>query len=220
MMHPKPKYLLLEDPDHIRSNKTTAMAEALLSYLAVGWFHELSHLLMAALLSGKSFWSLLLPGHGQGRGDSTLELLLFLVRTVLGRQCALPVELLFPTEQQQQGVRMIRHAGWIFSVLLALALHAATRTCPRYKKNKKIHAFAQALVSAAYITALEAVVSDLFQWTPLPTVALNQDSIRQMTTFFCGNFGVILLNPLWSDNNFERALKILEQMIRITMIRK
>ena len=60
---------------------------------------------------------------------------------------------------------------------------------------------------AAYITALEGMTTDLFGFVP-------QQSNRSYMTFFCGNFGILLLNSSWlSIDGGRTALDVLEKMV-------
>ena len=86
---------------------------------------------------------------------------------------------------------VIRHAGWVGSVLLAVVLNAsATRF--------------SALPAAAILTALDALCSDLLGITPAAP-----------DTFLCGNFGLVLLKK----DHRQKVLQILKEMVRITMMR-
>ena len=60
--------------------------------------------------------------------------------------------------------------------------------------------------AAAWLTALDAMCSDLFG---LPASSHRQD------LFHCGNFGVVMLNKEHRD----KVIDILKEMIRITMMR-
>jgi len=82
--------------------------------------------------------------------------------------------------------RFIRHSGWIGSVLLAALAW--------------IFQAPSAVLSAALLTALEAMSSDLF---------------GSGVVFHCGNFGVIVLKRFKSS----RIIELLRTMVRITMMR-
>ena len=158
---------------------------------------------------------------------------------ILGRQ----VHILAPTTNDSEEepldadtTAIIRHAGWITSCLLALVIHVATLACrnnnttsPKDRVKNDDATGTDVVVSAkldpsswqtllmwtAYATALEALATDLWQLTPTPATS---------GVFYCGNFGLIILNPLWLHHPDERGnchsvLSILKDMIRTTMMR-
>mmetsp|Transcript_30276 Transcript_30276/g.93696 ORF Transcript_30276/g.93696 Transcript_30276/m.93696 type:complete len:670 (+) Transcript_30276:129-2138(+) len=90
--------------------------------------------------------------------------------------------------------RIIRHAGWIASVGLAVLCAAAGLSLPRR--------LATALV------AFEACATDLVL-----------DSSPRV--FRCGNVGMIFLDRVWSDDAAyaKRATAILKKMVEVTMMR-
>ncbi|CAB9524779.1 expressed unknown protein [Seminavis robusta] len=75
------------------------------------------------------------------------------------------------------------------------------------------------LMLTAYATALEAIVTDLLELVPQAAVTSCTNSHYCTVVFYCGNFGLILLNPLWQSNDCEAALHMLQKMIQVTMIR-
>lgn len=71
---------------------------------------------------------------------------------------------------------------------------------------------------AAYITAIEGISTDLLGLTPhRDSFSGNGDdngTSFTYLTFFCGNFGVLLLNPSWlSVDGGRTALDVLEKMV-------
>ncbi len=92
---------------------------------------------------------------------------------------------------------IVRHSGWISSVLIAVAVAVNSN-----------HKIAQ---TAAIITALEAISTDL----------LGLFSVQNAPhVFFCGNFGVLLLHKAWSsDAGSSTTLDILSTMVRVTSMR-
>ena len=85
---------------------------------------------------------------------------------------------------------------------------------------------------AAYLTALEAIATDLCGFDQLslsffpriPSIGMGKgNGISQYgsdeATFYCGNFGVILLGGAWFGNRCKAALDMLEKMIEVTMMR-
>eukprot|EP00536_Pseudo-nitzschia_multiseries_P000329 jgi/Psemu1/233447/estExt_Genewise1.C_40265 len=123
---------------------------------------------------------------------------------LLGRQCSLPN---FPEDME----RPVRHFGWIGSSLLLMFLN----------QEKRMFFLAEimssAMLFAAFVTACEAVATDLIGLSP--NLPINGSSMRQV--FYCGNFGIILLNKLWleSSQTKDSALDTLQQMIEVTMMR-
>ena len=114
---------------------------------------------------------------------------------------------------------LVRHAGWMTSVALAILVLAVTttpRSSPRHddekvKKRRKRRWWLEGVRTAAVVTALEAVQTDLLQ----QRVSLSSSS----SILFCGNFGIILVNLAWATRGSRDALSILEKMIEVTMMR-
>jgi hypothetical protein len=77
--------------------------------------------------------------------------------------------------------------------------------------------YSSPIVYAAIVTAVEAIVTDLLHFTPQHHfTASNMDVL----IVFCGNFGIVLLNPLWLNVDGGRtALEVLEKMVEVTMMR-
>jgi hypothetical protein len=78
-------------------------------------------------------------------------------------------------------------------------------------------------VFAAYVVALEAISTDLLGLVPHYCQQLSATTSSTTTTtirFFCGNFGLILLNNDWiCHDGGVRALDMLQEMINVTMMR-
>ena len=72
-------------------------------------------------------------------------------------------------------------------------------------------------VTAAYIAsivAVESITTDLFGWTPVFVFPAG------CFVAWCGNFGLVLLNPMWINVDGGRtALEVLEKMVEVTMMR-
>ena len=102
-------------------------------------------------------------------------------------------------------VLAIRHSGWIFSLLLAALCRS------KFPDSKSW------FLLAAYSIAFDALATDLFCFKPLFTSSNNisTDSV----VFHCGNFGLIVLNPLWFKDGGKSVLDVIEKMVEITMIR-
>ena len=86
-------------------------------------------------------------------------------------------------------IAMVRHAGWCFSVALAAAVTA----------YGGINAVSQIIL---WTVAAESVASDVLLW-------------KGGELFFCGNFGIMLLDNLASP----QVKEILSTMLRVTMMR-
>ena len=181
----------------------------LAAYVAFGVLHELAHLVAAS-------W--LLPNSSSASWGGLLHAA---ARAVLGRYSV--VQLPSHGEQIEGEARMILHAGWIFSLLLALVCHwLHTRVRSKDAEDAKqppssTNIFlSPTLPLAAYVTAMEAIATDLLGFVPIHPY--YQDSSRLIC--FCGNFGVLLLNPSWlSIDGGRTALDVLEKMINVTMMR-
>lgn len=150
-------------------------------YLLFGALHELAHLCTAAAMGFKD---------GIGGNSSIGD---FLVRTFLLRQSVIPAlssaDLLYSA--------IVRHAGWMASVVLALVILSSTKH--------------QSICLAAVVTALEAISTDLLGL--LSTQAAPH-------VLFCGNFGVLLLHSAWTKvDGGSTALDILSTMVRVTSMR-
>ena len=81
-------------------------------------------------------------------------------------------------------------------------------------------------VVAAYLTALDAIATDLFGIPKISILAgMNpqgysfSEEFNSLVILHCGNFGVILLHGAWFENGGRYAFDILEKMIQVTMMR-
>ena len=92
---------------------------------------------------------------------------------------------------------VVGHAGWLTSLLIAVAACATSHD--------------YALLSTALITAAEACVSDVCQ-------AYDRHVEFGGHWFRCGNFGLVLLNSAWAAAP-EPMKDILEKMAEVTMVR-
>ena len=193
----------------------------LAAYVAFGVLHELVHLVAASWLLPYSSS----PNVGSSAGLGSFALLNAAVRAVLGRYSLVQVS--DRDEQAEEAMRKILHSGWIFSLILAVVCHVLhiivrNKLGKESSFDKKIrfnsmnHLFLNpTLPVAAYITAIEAIVTDLFGFIPIHPCL--QDPSRLMC--FCGNFGVLLLNPSWLSDGGRTALDVLEKMVNVTMMR-
>lgn len=135
----------------------------------------------------------------------------------------------------ERQIDVVRHSGWIFSLTLAVAVGAYYSYYAGREKNSIEISMSAAIhnpmVWAAALTAIEAISTDLVGLEnyilPLLPIHSSSSSIGggggggKVVTFFCGNFGLILLNPAYNDTKSGRkiALDILEKMISVTMVR-
>lgn len=94
-----------------------------------------------------------------------------------------------------RAVAATRHGGWLASLALALL---ASFVC------------GWAARAAAWLTAAEALLSDL-----LGCAAPSGATASPAHTFFCGNFGLLLLDMKHAD----KVPQILRRMLQITMMR-
>lgn len=146
-------------------------------YLVFGAAHELSHV-FAGLMLGcwpKMSWS------------NLLSILLF-------RQVQVK------TSRAWQEVA-IRHAGWLASVFIAVAMCTVCDSTAR---------------CAAILTAAEACLSDLCRLERRREPSTELGSLDGW--FWCGNFGLILLNGAWAATP-EPMKDILQKMAEVTMVR-
>jgi hypothetical protein len=178
-------------------------------YLLFGALHELSHVVVA-------LWLGLLADFQHFRDVPSGSK--WLVEILILRRWELPINAATTCSHTVEGeIALVRHFGWIFSLVLAGYMACAC--------NKKSDTTASALenpaVWAALVTALEAISTDLLglERYVLPLFPLSNNP--EVVTFFCGNFGLILLNPAYSATETGRktALDILEKMISVTMVR-
>jgi hypothetical protein len=118
------------------------------------------------------------------------------VQAALGRLVTIPA-LKHATDWE---AAFVKHSAWFLSVALALVL---TRLSEKWSFVRH----------AAIITAIEAMSTDLF--------GLGVARGAMASTLFCGNFGVILLHPVWNaeGDKGKTALDLLQKMIEITMMR-
>jgi hypothetical protein len=167
------------------SNQQRSWLSLLVWYGIWGALHECTHLLVAIGMGlDAELWD-----------DGVVTVL---TRTLLMRQCVIPAAAL--ADDLDVSIMAVRHAGWMMSVLVVLALFSCNQ---KKRSNHK-----DALVAAS-LTALEALSTDLFgMYGPSNKV------------FFCGNFGIILLHKAWSNaDGGATALDILEKMVQVTMMR-
>lgn len=179
-------------------------------YAVFGLLHELAHL--ASFVGATKIFcddataSLTLITNS---GVSLLKAVInALFRACFGRYSILPALDSVQNEEVATSISFVTvHAGWIFSLALAIVLHIC---CTKLQMNIPIIA-----CIAAYVTALEALGTDLLGFVPRSLAGFDSSTI-----VFCGNFGIILLNHKWmTDDNGKTALDVLEKMVNVTMMR-
>lgn len=163
--------------------------------------------------------------HGNDDDDENVSILTSgsrILRIILGRCITLPHDIDSDYDDDDvmklpTRISIITHTGWIVSVLLAILCHYALH----YKRSIlgiKINLMSPMVVLVAYVTALEGITTDLFGFVPQ---YFSWQQQQQQTngyhylTFFCGNFGILLLNSSWlSIDGGRTALDVLEKMVR------
>ena len=176
-----------------------------LSYAAFGVLHELFHLGAAWILLGT-----------RDDEETDFHWHLFLLEALLGRFCRL--DALSEAEEWQVGV--LTHAGWILSALVAVLIYFHT-SCQKKVSHITDHSHwkeanhntdCSYLLTAAVVTSLESIATDLLD------IGIVHGTV--IPTLFCGNFGILLLNPAWQQGEIaSTALDLLQKMIEVTMIR-
>ena len=187
---------------------------ALLCYYVVfGALHECAHVITAALLHVLLYGSQHLDAFLRSFFADGVPTVIF--RTVFARQSVVPLvpslEVRYSDSSDVLFIEaMTRHSGWMFSVIVAVIL--AYMYFYAYRSSYRAN-----IIIAATITAIEAVWTDLLC---LPVVPLFGPASPGIYTFFCGNFGLIVINSAWtSKDNGRHALDLLEQMVNVTMMR-
>jgi len=192
------------------------------AYVVFGFLHELSHHLAASFVS-----------HGSSSPDVIGSSLTVALQAALGRYSLIQLPDDYDEQHVEAASKIILHTGWIFSLILAVSCHLLFIIVRRNNDVASLHQHQQTSLNhgmwhrlflnpilpiAAYITAMEAIATDLFGFVPiLPYV---QDTSSSQLICFCGNFGVLLLNPSWLNIDGGRtALDVLEKMVNVTMMR-
>jgi hypothetical protein len=114
------------------------------------------------------------------------------------------------------------------ALVLSIALRYQTKGGghpSKHHQNKTcLNPIWESIQLAAWLTVVEALATDLIGMTSWARVgdgpSMNTSSWATHT-FFCGNFGILLLHQAWLRDPTGRnaALDCLEQMIQITMLR-
>ena len=175
------------------------------SYLLFGLLHELSHVAIATILLPNNYnnddtpisQSLLLD---DSRSSTVVT---FLARAILGRYCSVTIANRNDNDDNVNSsshhIAIIQHFGWIFSTSLAITLHYCYRrrsSCrvvvtDHGKSNKSKHheqlsrmiglnKIQPIVIIAAYITAVEAISTDLFSFG---ISVFNQVSVCSLCSF-------------------------------------
>jgi hypothetical protein len=228
-----------------RRHPTTTLS-LMTAYVVFGVFHELAHLAAASWLLPSQSFAFGRPSPLDASSSSTggrrpaSSLLRDAARAVLGRYSLIRI----PASDfdQDATVWAIRRAGWVCSLALAAVCHLLhvtarrRRSDPRFKEERSPNTIVRKLLAwfngmsiflnpavpfAAYVTAMEAIATDFLGFIPIhPHDRLDSSSAHNFIICFCGNFGVLLLNPSWlSVDGGRTALDILEKMVNVTMMR-
>lgn len=186
-------------------------------YLLFGLLHELSHVIIATILQHASSSSSTLLWHQATFSD----MFTFLARALFGRYCLIGIVGDFDTASSAPlHISIIRHFGWIFSLCLAAWVHYNHCRGNNNNNDTSSSIFQRPMfILAAYATALDGISTDLLGL--IPANFLNQNLAASATIpFFCGNFGIILINSAWiNTDGGKKALDILEKMVEVTMMR-
>ena len=188
----------------------------LLYYLLFGTLHETCHLVVGRFLC-----------HNNNHDDD-VDIITYvddILRAVIGRYAVVRLD-------DQCEEEPILRAGWMGSVLIWLLSMILWKLSKRNDNNDNdklsLSWLSSPMVYAAFVTAMEAVVTDLFRWIPhhynSGSSGGDDDYYgeNKATTLlaYCGNFGIILLNPAWLNIDGGRtALDVLEKMVEVTMMR-
>ena len=173
----------------------------LLAYITFGALHELAHLLTAVWLLPSSALSELLTDTNNNSSNNN-NIATLILHISLGRCLTIPLHTA-TTNINTLTIALITHSGWIASTVIAILCHVL------YKKQWIKSS--SSVVLTAYITALEGMTTDLLGFVPH-----HHNSVGGYMTFFCGNFGVLLLNSSWlSIDGGRTALDVLEKMVSL-----
>ena len=209
----------LERRQHATPTTTLTL---LITYLIFGTLHELAHLGVALWLLPPSSSIIQEEEEAFFTLDNIPKLML---RILFGRCVTVPLSSLSSSsadyDTMTTAATLIRHSGWVFSVAIAILCHLLHKQCCcRLLISPNV-------VLVAYITALEAMTTDLFGFVPHHHHSLwyNNNTANEeyqsssqyyYLTFFCGNFGILLLNPSWlSIDGGRTALDVLEKMVSL-----
>ena len=196
-----------------RRRPDVSLGWAIACYAAFGALHEVSHL-AAAWAVGR-----LPPAYHPGLHN--------VARALLGRHVVVATGAGGDEGTWAWKDHLVRHAGWMASAALAFVALQSTQPPsstvagdddddddaeggPRWSLSTAARV-------AAVVTFIEAVSTDLLGLIPAASANYSSDATAFVTTLFCGNFGVILINAAWAGK--REALDVLEKMVQITMMR-
>ena len=216
--------------DWWRSSSSTGcsfMNNAMIWYIVFGLVHELCHWIVAVVCLGQP-WALL---------DNVFQVS-FWYGVLIGRKLTLVGDSTITYDDNnniynnniynnntniEKWISIIQHGGWVASIVLALWVERHVLGQRRRKKNIN-----KAMRWAVWITALEALWTDLLHFPVIPTIlgdGVGGDGDvdfhkNDLVVLRCGNFGMILLHHVWWTNEYQSvALDVLEKMIQVTMMR-
>lgn len=161
-------------------------------YLLFGLLHELSHVAIATiLLPNNNIHDTLqstLSNDDSSNYSSSSTVITFLVRAIFCRYCSINIANHNDNDDNIDSssyyyIAIIKHFGWIFSTLLAITLHYCYRrsSCRVVKESNQHYEqlstktswliglitstiLQPVVIIAAYITAVEAISTDLFSF--------------------------------------------------------
>lgn len=188
-------------------------------YAIFGLLHELSHIAAASIMRFDTIdW----------KSINWIDLILTRRFQIVNHGCDY-------SDKDENDFFIIRQTGWIASVAIAFFVHfiyirfrykestsfvASLRLTSHDNDSEKLSSSNLKWCQlAAYMTAVDALWTDLLQIKPFFPLFDHNDNASKVT-FFCGNFGIILLHSAWLDENGGKsALDILRKMIEVTMMR-
>lgn len=194
----------------VRQQQWSTTGSLLLAYFTFGALHELAHLLTASWLLGRPLLALLF--FDSNNGDTTSGSII--LRIILGRCITIPLSIDHHQQQQQYASQttttmaaIITHSGWITSLVIAILCHLLYKQ--QQQRRWPIITSSPIIPVAAYLTALEGMTTDLLGFVP-------HHHGGDYLTFFCGNFGILLMNSSWlSIDGGRTALDVLEKMVSL-----
>jgi len=230
-------------------SRNVFIARSLSWYLIFGFLHEMAHLVSAVILAtlreDRGFSFVTEEIIWKATSSNAWILIKMTGRVLFERRIDIPSTLLPAPTENDGGILQIfpledivRHSGWIFSVLLSygvVSMQSKVTSAENKLRSQKNGLFVSPIVLGVVITAMEAVSTDLFQLVSFGAILPFSHQTMATTTaatatFFCGNFGVILLNQAWMQmpsyssgdkktSSKPAVLDVLEKMTNVTMMR-
>jgi hypothetical protein len=180
-------------------------------YLFFGLIHEFAHIFFARLLFASDDLV-----HINDEMINSGGVISVLFKALFGRYCIVSL-----SADNSLRRAIVLHSGWISTLTLGVCLHLYYRRLARIATSNKTAYISWMSIAAvaAYITALEGTITDLFGFIPASWSSAIPSTEGRMI-LYCGNFGVILLNSSWiNQDGGKKALDMLEKMVEVTMMR-